>query len=126
MLRFLLRRGFSSNPISSGGGFFRKQIIPNPPGYQAIDVASFSVSKKGQTPMAFLRENMQRAEIDVLVFVPDDDIVGVDVIYEPNTTLGRMHKDIYETYMETFVLANGMKPALWEDFEKGNVEKSHD
>lgn len=118
MLGFIARRGLCSRSVANPN--MVKQIIKNPPGYEAVQVSTFSIAsgKKRKRPMAFLRKNNDRAEIDVMVFVPEDQIVGVDVVYEPNTTLGRLHWDIYEPYMESFALAKGMKPTPIDELER--------
>jgi len=96
--------------LFNGGKFLGNQklkclIIDNPVGFQATKVSIFSEHIQDQ-PRAHLRGNKDTYLTDVKVYYPKNTLVGVDIYYEPTSTLGLLHEDLAPRSIKSYAIYN--------------------
>ena len=104
---------------------FNFQIIENPIGFQAAKVSIFSehFEEPSSRPQAFLRQNQKTCLTDVKVFYPKNILVGIDIYYEPTSTLGFLDHDLGVRTVESYMIYNQMikkLPEMIDDEEKND------
>lgn len=105
---------FGSNVLK--GSKLVQKIITNPIGFQATKVLVFSDHRYHQ-PLALLRDNKETCLTDVKVFYPKNTLVGIDIYYEPTSTIGLLDDDLAPRTIESYALYNDKVDQL-PDFEE--------